>query len=191
MNWVNALRFKTPAAEIERVIINQCGPILMGDKPSAVFPLQSEICFAGLTRLLPPNIQLLTLRKNANSLLVMAFDKNLLEKTLSNKKILTLLAGMGYPAGVSVYVLLDYLKNRFHCEDFPHEVGFFLGFPVEDVLGFVKHRGQNYKLCGYWKVYGNVSRAKECFRKYDFCRERMKIYFHQLKGAVRTSFSNF
>lgn len=38
--------------------------------------------------------------------------------------------------------------------DFPHEVGFFLGYPAEDVVGFIRNKGQNFKFCGRWKVYG-------------------------------------
>ncbi|MDR2304428.1 MAG: DUF3793 family protein [Treponema sp.] len=180
-------------SEIEKIIINQCSPVLFGCKPSALFMIQSEHYLSYLSALLPADIGFTVLRKHKNRLLVLAFDKISLEKTILNEVILKSLTGLGYPAGIccrdsgsgqrllsgtaSVFILLDYLKKRFELKDFPHEVGFFLGYPAEDVLGFVKHRGENYKLCGYWKVYGNVNRAKKCFSQYDLCRESMKTIF--------------
>lgn len=186
-------------SEIESIIINQCSPVLFGCKPSALFMIQSEYYLSYLSTLLPADIGFTVLRKHENRLLVLAFDKISLEKTILNEVILKLLRGLGYPAGTcrgdpgngqkqasgtaSVFILLDYLKKRFELKDFPHEVGFFLGYPAEDVLGFVKHRGENYKLCGYWKVYGNVNRARKCFNRYDFCREFMKNYFCGKTGS--------
>ena len=32
---------------------------------------------------------------------------------------------------------------------FPHEIGLLLGYPVEDVLGFIRHQGKNYLYTGY------------------------------------------
>ena len=36
---------------------------------------------------------------------------------------------------------------------FPHEMGLLLGYPVEDVTGFMVHGGKNSLYSGYWKVY--------------------------------------
>ena len=32
---------------------------------------------------------------------------------------------------------------------FPHEIGLLLGYPVEDVLGFIRYQGKNYLYTGY------------------------------------------
>jgi ribosomal protein S24E len=53
-------------------------------------------------------------------------------------------------------------------------VGLFLGYPLDDVQGFIKNRGSHYKLCGAWKVYGDVEKARNHFRKYELCREHME-----------------
>ena len=163
--------------EIKRIIIQYCSPVLLGCKPAALFMLHSERAFALLSGLLRPRFKLMILRKNERGLLVLVFEKDQLEETLLNREILAVLAGRGYPAGASLFVLLDYLIKRFARKDFPHEIGLFLGYPVEDVLGFVRHKGLNYKLCGYWKVYGDVDSAKKCFQQYDKCRECVKAVF--------------
>jgi hypothetical protein len=160
--------------ELFRIIVNYCGPVLMGCKPAALFTLQSQSAFACLSALLPKRLSLMVLRKKGGRLLVLLFRKEKLEKTLLNESAGTVLAGMGYPTGGSVLILLKYLKKQFESSEFPHEIGLFLGYPVEDVLGFVRHKGRNYKLCGYWKVYGDVEQAKLRFRQYDACRERIK-----------------
>jgi hypothetical protein len=173
--------------EIKGIIINYCGPVLMGLKPSALFVLRSENAYACLSGLLPARFNLMILRKSETGLLVFVFAREKLERTISNKNIKTVLSGMGYPAEASVLVFLDYLKKQFESRDFPHEIGLFLGYPVDDVLGFVKHKGKNFKLCGYWKVYGNVERAKLCFRQYDKCRECLKAILDAREERGRTA----
>lgn len=39
-----------------------------------------------------------------------------------------------------------------------------------DVVGFIENKGENFKLCGAWKVYGSVEKAKRTFSNYDKCR---------------------
>lgn len=142
----------------------------MGCKPAALFTLQSRRAYSCLSALLPTRLSLMVLRKHKDRLLVFLFRKEKLEETLLNEPAETVLTGMGYPAGAPLPAVLEYLKTRFERAQFPHEVGLFLGYPVEDVLGFVKHKGRNYKLCGYWKVYGDVEQAKRRFSQYDACR---------------------
>lgn len=169
-------------AEIKRLIINHCGPVLMGYKPAAMFMLRSEGDYRCLSGLLPAYLELVVLRKSEGGLLVLVFEKEKLEKTLletaiSDENVRMVLAGKGYPMNASIFGFLEYLKKQFMGGQFPHEIGLFLGYPVDDVLGFVKNKGQNYKLCGYWKVYGDVEQAKACFRQYDECRECVKALF--------------
>lgn len=57
---------------------------------------------------------------------------------------------------------------------FPHEVGFFLGYPAEDVLGFIEHEGRDYLAVGVWKVYAHLDRALATFEGYRLCTERTR-----------------
>lgn len=54
---------------------------------------------------------------------------------------------------------------------FPHEIGFFLGYPPEDVLGFIAHEGRDYLAVGPWKVYANLTQALATFDRYKRCTE--------------------
>jgi hypothetical protein len=153
------------------ILINHCSPVLLGCKPAALFTLRSENAGAVLSTLLRLRLGVTVLRKTENGLLVLAFEKKRLEKTVLNRDILPVLAGIGYPSGASLVGLLAYLRKQFSRTDFPHEIGFFLGYPPDDVIGFVRHSGRNYKFSGYWKVYGDVEHAKKLFRQFDACRE--------------------
>ena len=54
-------------------------------------------------------------------------------------------------------------------DSFPHEIGIFLGYPVEDVKSFIQNHGENYILSGVWKVYHDKETAERTFRLYSEC----------------------
>ena len=54
---------------------------------------------------------------------------------------------------------------------FPHEIGAFLGYPVNDVRGFIQNEGKGCLMTGYWKVYENLAGAKMIFNKYDRAKD--------------------
>lgn len=67
---------------------------------------------------------------------------------------------------------LAYVAERITGEqEFPHELGLFLGYPLDDVRAFIHHRGQHALMCGEWKVYTDIHFAEAQFRKYEKCRK--------------------
>jgi hypothetical protein len=52
---------------------------------------------------------------------------------------------------------------------FPHEIGVFLGYPLQDVKGFIENNGRNSKYTGLWKVYGDKAASIRMFEKYRKC----------------------
>lgn len=64
------------------------------------------------------------------------------------------------------------LRHRLRdSEEYPHEIGLFLGYPPEDVRGFIEHRAADCKCVGCWKVYGDAETARKTFRQYKKCTE--------------------
>lgn len=55
--------------------------------------------------------------------------------------------------------------------EFPHEIGIFLGYPLEDVEGFMYHKEEGCKCIGFWRVYGDEKKARETFRSYQNCTQ--------------------
>ena len=106
--------------------------------------------------------------------LLLVYRPKLLERHVSLPVCRQILSAAGYPAAAPLPGLLKHLKGRLtNCEEFPHEIGVFLGYPPEDVIGFQLHRGKGYKLCGYWKVYSDPELAEKAFRCYDRCRSAL------------------
>ena len=84
--------------------------------------------------------------------------------------IAAFLADAGY-GDLSIGAALATLSSHLTCgEALPHEIGVFLGYPLEDVLAFIRHRGQGCGLCGCWKAYHNLPEAARIFALYDRCR---------------------
>ena len=65
--------------------------------------------------------------------------------------------------------------------EFPHEIGLFLGYPADDVKGFIENKAACSKCAGCWKVYGDEQTAMSLFAKYRKCTE---IYYRKWKSGV-------
>lgn len=52
-------------------------------------------------------------------------------------------------------------------------MGILLGYPIEDVTGFIEHKGKNYLYSGYWKVYRDVAAKKRIFLQYENAKEEL------------------
>ena len=68
--------------------------------------------------------------------------------------------------------------NGCTCE-FPHEIGYFLGYPYDDVYEFIAQRGENYKIFGAWKVYTNAEQALATFDAYRACTQHLTFIYQQ------------
>ncbi|ERL04301.1 DUF3793 family protein [Mitsuokella sp. oral taxon 131] len=81
-----------------------------------------------------------------------------------------LLVSLGYRTDDALADLLEHLRLRMRLrKTFPHEIGLFLGYPPEDVVGFIKYNGQNFCYSGYWKVYANEKETRALFEQYSVC----------------------
>ena len=107
--------------------------------------------------------------------LVYVFRRSQLARDLNQDKARAILRTYGYPVPsgsdpVSVDECVAFLVRRLtKASGFPHEIGLFLGFPAEDVEGFIRNRGEGCRLCGYWKMYGNEQEAKRLFEHFQKC----------------------
>ncbi len=151
-------------------------PTLLGSKPSTILTLKQEqkntftiwnaykeeICH-GL------GLEFYELIKRPESITVLFYRKGTLENYLNEDKNQSYLEKLGYEKGISFNGKLKQLKKRYAITC-PHEMGIFLGIPVEDVCGFIKHQGKNCLLCRYWKVYHDPQNAQKQFENFDSAR---------------------
>lgn len=162
----------------EHALAFHCGPAMAGIKAANLASFSKQkypgICvlfdqYANSLR--ARGIQMDILCQCPKRLLILVYRTERLKEQLYHPLSQRLLQQAGYPIGAALPQLLEHLKSRLGSMEFPHEIGLFLGYPPEDVLGFQLHKGKNYKLCGHWKVYSDVERAKSCFRQYEQCRD--------------------
>ncbi|KPU43121.1 hypothetical protein OXPF_33710 [Oxobacter pfennigii] len=123
------------------------------------------------------------LKNEDDQIIVLFYRKKMLERHMSKKSNQPFMQRMGYGTAVDLEQKLQKLKQRFEtlC---PHEIGIFLGIPVEDVEGFISHKGKNCLICRYWKVYGDIKRAEVLFKIYDKARINMAEFLINLKTNI-------
>lgn len=114
------------------------------------------------------------------------YRKESLENHLYKKENINFLQKIGYNKSKNIEGYLDMLKIRYETEC-PHELGVFLGIPLEDIEGFIDNSTDNYLLNGYWKVYENVEEAKKTFEEYD--KARLNILNSVYKKQEKTFFN--
>jgi len=124
-------------------------------------------------------LEYIEIRKCARRVLVIFFNRVLLKQTLLKEKNRNFLKALGYPNKLVLDEYLSLLKRRF-VMSCPHEVGIFLGIPLEDVVGFIQNGAKGCLLNSYWKVYHNPEKAKLIFASYD--RARIDVFYSLLDG---------
>jgi hypothetical protein len=102
----------------------------------------------------------------------------MLAKDLQNDLAVQLLAECGYTCGNPNGCIAQLIARLRDDQDFPHEVGLFLGYPPADVEGFM-HRKHACKLSGIWKVYDDVEGASRQFARCKRCTEVYLLRYRQ------------
>lgn len=165
------------------LLVKFCSPTLAGLKVASLFSckykneakLDSQV--AHYNELLNhKGIYFCVLRANNGNALIYVFRKNTLGKVLADGDIRSFLGNFGY-ADFDITSCLAILTEHLTLDDFPHEIGIFLGYPLDDVIAFVENKGKGHKCVGCWKVYTNVQEAKAMFCKFDKCT---RIYREKL-----------
>lgn len=160
----------------EEMIINHCSPTLAGIKTGALFncayPSERELrssVRAWNKTLSPKGLRVLPLRYNGRTALIYIYRPAMLSADLKNELARRLLAKCGYVSETPEGCIVQLLRRFAECEEFPHEIGLFLGYPPEDVCGFIANKACGYKCVGYWKVYGDEEKAKKAFARFEKC----------------------
>ena len=108
-------------------------------------------------------LRLIPVRCREHTALLYLYRPAYLKRDLAQTEARRLLMEMGY-GSASPNRCVAALVRRFQTESaFPHEIGLFLGYPPEDVRGFIENRAQNYCCVGYLKVYGDAQKARQTF----------------------------
>lgn len=166
----------------EELLVSQCAPTLAGLKTanmfSAEYESRNEVRDA-LRRLnaqlVPRGMRIVPMRYMQNRVLLYLYRPDALRRDLDDADARDILRDCGYSDCARAENCLSCLISRLRANaDFPHEVGLFLGYPPEDVRGFIENRAHGFKLIGCWKVYGDVEAAREKFKSFERCTKRCR-----------------
>lgn len=162
---------------VERQLAFQCAPVITGVKMSNLLMIQNHNINRVETLLGDSDIQLFRLYTADNKTSFLLYRRDRFQQYLQQEEVKRLLVKMGYQSLEESELLTEFQKRYAACRrghmDFPHEMGMFLGYPIEDVLGFIEHKGKNYLYSGYWKVYSNIQEKRRLFKEFEQAKETL------------------
>lgn len=160
--------------QVEMLLALHCAPIISGIKVSNLVTLTKEQSIVLCRNIPASGLSIWFLNYDGDSNQTLIFRKNEMQQFLSRPEIQAALSRFGYRDLSVIPVLLELSAHMRSFKTgqggYPHELGILLGYPLEDVWGFMKHHGENYEYCGYWKVYGDIEEAKRIFAAYNAVR---------------------
>ena len=168
---------------LERELVRFCAPTLAGLKTGSVFSLayQSEEELRSALRSLNRRLRhkglrlmLMRLSREKKRALIYLCRPNKLRHDLKDAGAESILGDCGYCCGDCARCIARLSQRLRSGEEFPHEIGLFLGYPAEDVRGFMDDREPT--CVGEWKAYGDAESARQTFQRNKKCT---RIYCEQ------------
>lgn len=160
----------------EELVIRHCSPTLAGLKTGSLFNCSyrterelTEGVRQLNRRLVPNGLRVVPVRRQAGKALIYVYRPTRLRQDLAQPDARRLLAARGYPCDQPERCVARLMQRLGQAAEFPHEIGLFLGYPPEDVQGFLENR--LCKCVGCWKVYGDEQAAQKRFRQFRKCAD--------------------
>lgn len=163
----------------ERLLIENCSPTLAGMKPANLISILYNDPEAAKADIREMNhifegkgLRAVPLCYRKKHVLLYIYRPDFLTSIFGDRAVRAFLEAQGYDcsdADRCVTRLGERVRAVETSECFPHEIGLFLGYPLEDVLGFIYHRNEGCKYIGFWRVYGDEQKARKTFEGYRNC----------------------
>ena len=157
------------------LLVRHCSPVLAGLKTANMFACpfsdreEMRACVSRLNhRLREKGLRILPLRFCENRALIYVYRPARLARDLRQDGAARLLTEYGYLAEAPARCLVHLMQRLSQGGEFPHEIGLFLGYPPEDVCGFI-HDASACKFAGLWKVYGDETAARRTMDRFHKC----------------------
>lgn len=182
--------------KLEKQLIEHCAPTLAGIKSANLFSYFYEVEGIVWKELKEVNsllnergVYVEAMLWREKSVLIYVYRRNHLKKELNQPGAMELLVKYGYKNNELNGCIRHLKKRLYNYTCFPHEIGLFLGYPIEDVKGFIENEGRNCKTCGLWKVYCNETEKEKLFHKLKRCTEIYIQVFSEGRSLVQMTIS--
>lgn len=160
---------------IQFEIIAQCAPFLKGIKIASIINIEKKWIRKLYELIENTDISCRVLITRKDRCLVLFYRSGELKRMLEKRDVRQFLEGYGYEEEKLEMILtrLSVRVNMYSRDEisFPHEIGVFLDYPLEDVRAFIENKGRGSLFTGYWKVYHNPERARLTFLAYDKAKD--------------------
>ncbi len=160
----------------EEYLVRHCAPTLAGLKTANLFscPCYDRQALSHFLRqqnsfLQRKGLRIVPLRFSDQKALIYLYRPHRLSMDFSCQEAQQLLSARGYSPDKCDQCVVQLIRRLQQNQDFPHEIGLFLGYPAEDVRGFIENEAAGCKCVGCWKVYGDEKAAKKKFALYKKC----------------------
>lgn len=169
----------------EDMVISQCSPTMAGLKTGNLFACpvaDKEELVCSLRKinaaLIPYGLRIVPVKYTKDKALIYMYRPDKLRKDFDDKIAGEILTQKGYPLNNLNHCVIELIRRLNSSEEFPHEIGLFLGYPSEDVYGFITDGSRNAKCVGTWRVYGDEQAARQRFKQFEKCT---KVYSEVFK----------
>lgn len=157
---------------VEMQLAFQCAPLITGLRISNMLTIDSKDEGAMRVIFKHSGISYFKLATMNHNTVFLLFRRSHLESYIKKPEALDMLKAAGYAEEQFGRILLNF-KNRYEAYisdrrgEFPHEMGLLLGYPIDDVKGFIENKGEDSLYSGYWKVYNNPLLKKRMFDSFE------------------------
>ena len=149
----------------------QCAPVISGIKISNLLTIPAKSLRELSVVLKKTELSFRILYPGRERLVILIYREAKLREYLSREEVMAFIYKCGYETSDISKIFPVFVKRYMRYmelkQDFPHELGLFLGYPIEDVEGFIKENGKNYLYSGYWKVYKDAELKIRLFKNYE------------------------
>lgn len=149
----------------------QCAPVISGIKISNLLTIPAKSLRELPVVLKKTELSFRILYPGRERLVILIYREAKLREYLSREEVMAFIYKCGYETSDISKIFPVFVKRYMRYmelkQDFPHELGLFLGYPIEDVEGFIKENGKNYLYSGYWKVYKDTELKIRLFKDYE------------------------
>ncbi|MBK5896570.1 DUF3793 family protein [Catonella massiliensis] len=149
----------------------QCAPVISGIKISNLLTIPAKSLRELSVVLKKTELSFRILYPGRERLVILIFREAKLREYLAREEVMAFIYKRGYETSDISKIFPVFVKRYMRYmelkQDFPHELGLFLGYPIEDVEGFIKENGKNYLYSGYWKVYKDTELKIRLFKDYE------------------------
>jgi len=157
--------------------------VYSGIKPAEIINISADKLQQCL--LLKDHIRFIVLSKRNNLYKLFVYHPKKLEETLNKKVVMNYLIKLGYSETFHLEEYIKTLVMKLRKSDcFPHEIGFFLGYPVKDVLSFMGLIDLPFIKTMGWRMYGNTNLSEQLYRQVRDAKEEIVHYAKQSQKHV-------